>query len=44
MITFYFSGTGNSQYIAQRFGVKMSISCYSIEKNRCFHDLLIQHN
>jgi len=31
MITIYFSGTGNSKYIAQRFSQRMGADCYSIE-------------
>ena len=32
MITIYFSGTGNSKYIAERFSQIMGAACYSIEE------------
>lgn len=40
MITIFFSGTGNSAYIAQRFSDKMKIACHSIEENLDFNALL----
>ena len=44
MIAFYFSGTGNSEYIARKFSVQMDIPCHSIEEDLRFHELLIRHS
>ncbi len=39
MVIIYFSGTGNSKYIAQLFANKMNIKSYSIEENVNFADV-----
>lgn len=44
MVTIYFSGTGNSEYIAQRFSEKMKAKCHSIEENIDFEHLLARTN
>ncbi|MCL2576371.1 MAG: EFR1 family ferrodoxin [Defluviitaleaceae bacterium] len=33
MLTLYFSGTGNTKYLAEIFSRKMRFACYSIEEN-----------
>ncbi len=40
MVTVYFSGTGNSKYISQRFSALMGIECHSIEEEIDFRQLL----
>ena len=40
MLMLYFSGTGNSKYIATEFALKMGADCYSIEDNADFAELL----
>jgi len=40
MVMIYFSGTGNSKYIAELFSEKMGISCYSIEDDVNFEELI----
>lgn len=40
MIMVYFSGTGNSQYIAEQFASRMNIKAYSIEQDLDFDTLL----
>lgn len=40
MITLYFSGTGNSEYIARRFAARMKSPCHSIEEAVDFTSLL----
>lgn len=40
MITIYFSGTGNSKYIAKQFSKKMDSDCYSIEEKINFKSIL----
>ena len=40
MIILYFSGTGNSRFIAEQFAKRMNISAYSIEQNLDFGTLL----
>lgn len=40
MLVLYFSGTGNSKYIATEFALKMEADCYSIEDDADFADLL----
>jgi ferredoxin len=42
MVMFYFSGTGNSEYIARKFSERMEIVCHSIEENIDFGKLLSQ--
>ncbi len=41
MVVFYFSGTGNTRYIAKRFSRRMNAECYSIEEHADF-DFLIR--
>ena len=41
MIMFYFSGTGNSKYIADLFCSNMNAACHSIEENVDFKKLII---
>jgi len=40
MVMIYFSGTGNSEYIARRFSILMGIACHSIEEKIDFTPLL----
>lgn len=40
MVTIYFSGTGNSKYIAEQFSKKMDNECYSIEEKIDFKSIL----
>lgn len=40
MILFYFSGTGNSKYIAELFSQNMDAPCYSIEEDLDFTQLI----
>ncbi|MCL2137684.1 MAG: EFR1 family ferrodoxin [Coriobacteriia bacterium] len=44
MITLYFSGTGNTRYIAELFSQKMAVSCYSIEDKVSFPLLIESHD
>lgn len=44
MITLYFSGTGNSAYIAKGFAGRMGADCYSIEEKSDFASLLSGHD
>lgn len=39
MLTIYFSGTGNSKYIATEFANRMKSQCYSIEEKQDFQEL-----
>ena len=40
MVMFYFSGTGNSKYIAELFGQEMGAACHSIEEDIDFGALI----
>ena len=40
MIILYFSGTGNSKYVAEVFSKEMNIQCFSIEENIDFEVLI----
>lgn len=40
MLMLYFSGTGNSRYIAKEFAAEMGADCHSIEEQVDFHVLL----
>lgn len=40
MLMLYFSGTGNSKYIAKEFASKMGVACYSIEDKVDFTALI----
>ena len=40
MVMLYFSGTGNSKYIAERFSRNMNAMCHSIEDKIDFEQLL----
>jgi len=43
MLTIYFSGTGNSKYVAELFARKMDWACHSIEENLDFSALFAAH-
>lgn len=43
MLMLYFSGTGNSRYIAESFGRRMAAECRSIEEKADFSALLAAH-
>ncbi|MHB1152933.1 MAG: EFR1 family ferrodoxin [Eubacteriales bacterium] len=43
MLMLYFSGTGNSKYIAETFSNRMNALCYSIEEPRTFGDIIKQN-
>ena len=43
MLTLYFSGTGNTRYIANDFAKKMNHKAYSIEENLDFVSLITSH-
>jgi len=43
MITIYFSGTGNTRYIATNFAKKMNHKAYSIEEDQDFTSLISSH-
>lgn len=40
MLTIYFSGTGNSRYIAEQFSKRMKWACFSIEEKADFDRLI----
>ncbi len=40
MLTLYFSGTGNSKYIAEGFSKRLDAKCYSIEEKVDFENLI----
>jgi len=44
ILTLYFSGTGNTKYIAQSFSRKMDSKCLSIEADISFSDEIKRHN
>lgn len=44
MVMVYFSGTGNSKFIAENFAKKMNIKAYSIEQELDFADIFNQVN
>ena len=44
MLTLYFSGTGNTKYIAESFSAKMNAACYSIEEKVDFTSLIAHHD
>jgi len=44
MLTLYFSGTGNTKYIAERFSHEMGASCFSIETEVNFTQELKAHD
>ena len=43
MLTIYFSGTGNTAFVAQAFSKKMGTKCLSIEGNADFIDEISKH-
>ena len=43
MVMLYFSGTGNSKYIANLFSEKVNAKCYSIEENIDFGKIIQEH-
>lgn len=44
MVMLYFSGTGNSKYIANLFSKNMDAKCYSIEEKIDFDQVIKEHN
>ena len=44
MLTIYFSGTGNTKYIAELFSQKMGANCLSIEADVDFQAEIIAHD
>lgn len=44
MLTLYFSGTGNTRYIATTFSRKMEAECHSIEENIDFYATITKHD
>lgn len=44
MVLLYFSGTGNSKYIAELFSNKMNINCHSIESHVDFEKLITEND
>ena len=44
MLTIYFSGTGNTKYLADLFSHKMNTKCLSIEDNADFTAILKEHD
>ena len=40
MVMYYFSGTGNSKYIAELFSQNMSAACHSIEEDINFEEII----
>lgn len=43
MLILYFSGTGNSRYVAEQFCAQTGCECHSIEERRDFDRLLADH-
>ncbi|MCL2253179.1 MAG: EFR1 family ferrodoxin [Lachnospiraceae bacterium] len=43
ILTLFFSGTGNTKYIAQIFSEKIGAECHSIEEDLNFTDAIIKH-
>lgn len=44
MVTLYFSGTGNSQYIAELFATRMGSDCHSIEEQIDFNKVIFDND
>jgi len=44
MLTIYFSGTGNTKYIAERFSEKMNARCLSIEADVSFPEIIASND
>lgn len=44
MVILYFSGTGNSKFIAKEFAIGMNCEAYSIEEEVDFHALISEHD
>lgn len=44
MLMLYFSGTGNSAYIARQFAERMQAACHCIEENVLFDRLIAAHD
>lgn len=42
LLVLYFSGTGNSKFIARQFAAKMGAECHSIEEKTDFKKLFDQ--
>ncbi|MDD4772914.1 MAG: hypothetical protein PHZ09_04840 [Eubacteriales bacterium] len=43
ILILYFSGTGNSRYIAELFAAGMNARCHSIEEAEDFDALIVLH-
>ena len=43
MLTLYFSGTGNTKYVAERFSKKLGFECHSIEEDINFEQVIGEH-
>lgn len=43
MLMLYFSGTGNSKYIAEKFAARMNAQCHSIEEKQDFDSLFLRN-
>jgi len=44
MLTIYFSGTGNTKYVADLFSKKMGATCFSIEEDADFSAIFKEHD
>ncbi len=44
MVVIYFSGTGNSRFIAKRFSKEMNCKCYSIEEDVNFGEIITEND
>ena len=44
MVVFYFSGTGNTKYVAENLAKQMRSDCYSIEEQQDFDALIRENN
>ena len=40
MVVLYFSGTGNTKFVAETFAEQMGAECFSIEEKQAFHTIL----
>ncbi|MCL2719566.1 MAG: EFR1 family ferrodoxin [Lachnospiraceae bacterium] len=44
ILILYFSGTGNSKYLAEIFAIEMNAACHSIEEEINFKELITNHD
>ncbi len=44
MVTIYFSGTGNSEFLAKKFSEKMNCKCFSIEERVDFNRIIKEND